>query len=714
MSIIQQIRDKAAWLVFGLIALSLIGFLLMDAFVGRSRMFGGSSTTVGVVDGEKLDYTQFQRQTAQKEDQYKAQGYPVNDMIQQNIREEVWRSFVEDAIMDKVYSKLGITVGDKELSDMLTGPNAIADIKRSFTDPKTGVYNMQLAVSTINQFRSVYLGNKKSDRNYEMARNLFEEYIPKWIRDREREKYLSLISKSAYLPKWMIEKTNADNSQIAAISYVNTPYTSIADSSIKITNAEIDEYVSKHKEQYKQEDSRGIEYVSFSAAPTSGDSTNIRQQVLNFKNEFLTTKDVQGFLARNASDVPFIDTYTPKSKLQITNKDSILALPKGGVFGPYIDGGSFVLAKMVDQKTMPDSVRARHILIATIDPKTQQPVLEDSVAKKKIDSIKALIDKGERFDSLAAKLSDDEGSKVKGGDLGYFTANQMVKEFNDFSFDGKKGDKGIVKTQFGYHYIEILDQKSLEPAYKIEYLSKKIETSPETDQNASGLANQFAGESRNTKSFDANIQKRNLQKLVVPEILPTDNTIQGLGTSRSLVKWIFDADLGDVSEPYSVGDKYVVVSVIQIDKKGIMSAAKARPLIEPILRNKKKADQIIKKLGTPNSLEAAATATGQTVQKADSVSFSNVFIPAIGQEAKVVGASFDKQLQGKPASPPIAGNGGVFVIKPASVSAKPNYSSDIEQARAAQLRVQESMVRTQAIEQLRKEADIKDNRAKFF
>src|SRR5215467_4137538 len=106
MSIIQQIRDKAAWLVFGLIALSLVGFLLMDAFVGRSRLFGGSSNTVGVVNGEKLDYIDFQKRIAVREEQFKAQGYPINEMMQQNIREEVWKEFSDEAVISPIYKQL--------------------------------------------------------------------------------------------------------------------------------------------------------------------------------------------------------------------------------------------------------------------------------------------------------------------------------------------------------------------------------------------------------------------------------------------------------------------------------------------------------------------------------------------------------------------------------------------------------------------------------
>ena len=715
MSVIQQIRDKAAWLVFGLIALSLVGFLLMDAFVGRSRFFGGSSTTIGQVNGEQLEYAKFQKQAADREDQYKAKGIPSNEMMQQTVKDEVWKQFIEESVMSGVYEQVGIEISDKELNDMLVGPNAIPEIRQSFTDPKTGIFDGQAAAATINQLRTIYKTNKKTDKNYEEAKKFFEDGIPQIIKLREREKYISLIANSGYVPKWMVEKTISDNSQIASIQFVNTPYSTIPDSAVKVTDDEIKEYVDKHRDQYKQEETRSIAYVAFNAGPTSVDSARVLDQVLKLRNEFASAPDPEAFMAHNGSEISYNDAYTPLSKMQIPHKDSIVALPKGGIFGPYLDVNNYVVAKKIDEKSMPDSVRARHILIATVDPKTGQPIMEDSLAKKKIDSIRMLIEKGARFDSLAVRFSDDPSSKEKGGDLGYFPAGMMIKEFNDFSLNGKKGEKKVVKTQFGYHYIEILDQKGFEPAYKIAYLAKKIEPSQETDQNASGLANQFAGESRNEKAFEANVLKNNLQKLLALDIQPTDNSIQGLGLNRQLVRWIYEAEPGDVSEPFNVGDKYVVAMLTEVNHAGTMSVAKARPLVEPILRNQKKADQIIKKIGNaPVSLEAVAIATGQQLQKADSIGFNSPYIPNLGQESKVVGAAFNKQWLGKPCSPAIAGNSGVFVIKLENVIAKPNFNGDIEQMRRSQQQMQQSLAQRQAVEVLKKTATIKDNRAKFL
>lgn len=717
MSIIQQIRDKAVWLVSGLIALSLVGFLLMDA--RSSRFFGGHSTVVGEINGQEIEYTAFEQQVNLQEDQYKQRGYPTNDAMVQNIRDNVWKQMIEDAVLSSDYAKLGLDVSDKEINDMLVGPNAIDDVKRAFTDPKTGVFDSQAAAAQINQLRNIYkAGPKKTanadNRQYEMAKSFFEQSLPQLVKMRLREKYTALLANSAYVPKWMIEKMNADNSQLASVSFVNTPYFTVSDSAVKVSDAEIQDYIDAHKDRFKQEESRSIAYVTFDASPSAKDSAALRKTLADMKADFAATNDIDGYMGRMGSESPYFNGFIGKDRIQVPSKDSILAEPKGGVYGPYLDAGNYVIAKVVDVKTLPDSVRARHILIATVNQQGQ-PIIEDSVARKKIDSIANVLQHGGNWDSVAAKLSDDPGSKEKGGDLGYFTADRMVKDFADFCFNGKKGETKVVKSQFGYHFIEILDQKNFEPAYKIAYISKKIETSPETDQAASGLASQFAGESRDAKAFDENVQKYHYQKLLGPDIAPAETNIPGLGANRQLVRWAYDASLGNVSEPFSVGDKYVVALLTEINAAGTMTPAKARNQVEPILRNKKKAEEIIKKEGSPASLDAAATAAGQPVQHADSVLFVRSMLSATsGPEGKVVGAAFDKSLVGKPISPAIAGNAGVYFIKVENVSAMANPNADVQQQRFMMEQQMRSMVNYGITQSLQKLATVKDYRAKFY
>jgi peptidyl-prolyl cis-trans isomerase D len=175
------------------------------------------------------------------------------------------------------------------------------------------------------------------------------------------------------------------------------------------------------------------------------------------------------------SDLPFYNSYVSKKTLQVPNKDSIISVGAGNTFGPYIDGKNVTIAKLIGSKQWPDSASVRHILVGTVNPQNGQQIRDDSTAKKLVDSIKNAITGGASFDALVEKYSDDAGSKSKGGKYEMFAQAQMVKEFNDYSFDNAVGSKGVVKSEFGYHYIEVLKQTPKGPAYKIAYLSKSFD-----------------------------------------------------------------------------------------------------------------------------------------------------------------------------------------------------------------------------------------------
>jgi peptidyl-prolyl cis-trans isomerase D len=703
MSIIQNIRDKAAWLVFIIIALSLLGFLLMDSVSGaRGRgIFGGNQSSLGTVNGQEIDYVEFQKRLQLQENQFQQQGYPINEMMRQNIQEQVWNQFIEENVLEAEYKKLGLAVSGQELNDILFGDNPPADFRQQFTN-ENGQYDANKAKQAVDAL--------KKQKNDPMAKNFTEQYLPALASFRLREKYTALLANTYYIPKWMAEKTAAENSQIAAIKFVGVPYTTISDSlpEIKVTDEDITSYISKRKEEFKQEPSRSISYVSFSAAPTAEDTAVVRTNLENLRAEFSNTTDVAQFLTRNNSDVPLFDGYVLKSKLQVPNADTIRELSDGAIYGPYLDGGNFVVAKMLGKRSLPDSVKCRHILLST-------QATPDSVAKARIDSIVGAIRGGASFASMAAQFSEDPGSKENGGeyDFGSQQMGNLAKEFADFIFYGTTGEKKVVKTDFGYHYIEILNQKGFEQAYKVAYLSRPIIASQQTENTASGAANQFAGESRDAKSFDANATKQNLTKLIAQEIKPNDIMIPGLGSSRQLVRWVNEASIGDVSEPFTIDDKYIVAVLTEVNKEGLMSAIKARTLVEFQVRNQKKAEVIKKKIGTASTLDAVAAATQQSVLSADSVRFSSPFIPNVGQEPKVIGAAFNKAYQSA-VSAPITGNGGVFVLKTEAISAVADGGINAEEQRKTMMQQMRQSAGFRAVDALRKAADVKDERSKVL
>jgi peptidyl-prolyl cis-trans isomerase D len=718
MSVIQSIRDKyAKWAVVA-IALALLGFILTDYLSAKNKLFGSNSTTLGSVNGKKINYNEFAVKLQELEDQAEAQGQSLSENDRHTKNEQLWNQEVDQVLMEKEFSTLGFDVGKKELNDWLFGFNPPQSLAQQFT--QNGQYNAAAAQEMINQMRRSANQAEKNQLNIYLS-NL--EY------SRKLEKYNSLLSSSVYLPTWLIEKQNAENSAIAKASYVVYPYASINDTTIKISDKEIQEQIGKNKDLYKQAESRSIAYVVFDAAPTSADTMDAYKRVADLKQEFIKSTDPAVFLARYGSTQQFFDGFNSKTTIQVPNKDSIFALSDNAVFGPYLDAGSWVMAKKLQEKMMPDSVKARHILIQTFNPQTNQTLLADSVAKNRIDSIETAVKKGARFDSLAVKYSDDKGSGALGGLLSnpqnpqtnYYTQGQMVTEFNDFSFQGKTGEKKVVKTIFGYHFIEILDQKNFNPNYKIAYFGKNIVASDETDRSAQEAASKFAAESRDLKSFDATIEKnKSYKKLLAGNIKPNDILIEQLsvyGTSRQLVKDIYNAKKGEVLTQARVGDKYVVAAVTEIFEEGTMPVAVARPQIEASLRNKKKAELIKQKIGkisTPEALAASLNDSTIKVMTADSIKMSGS--AALGYEPRVLGAIFNAANKGKVISEPLEGQQGVYVVRVDDQSTTPNAAVNIEAQRQqmAQNIKQFQMFYGSAITILRKQAKIKDYRRNFY
>ncbi len=721
MSVIQKIQEKYAKLMAVVIAIALLTFVVMLAFENGGSLFNaGQSNTVGTINGKKISAIEFSKLIDQQEAGMEKQGYPPGAALRQQAIETAWNQEIGRIVITSELDKLGMQIGKKEIGDILYGANPPQDLKQQFTDEKTGAYNALLAKQQIDQMM-------KSKQTPPQQKEQFNQYITQLEFIRLNDKYNSLLTNSINFPKWLIEKQNADNSQLAKISLVREFYTSVPDSVVKISDKEIEDYISKHKDLFEQEESRSISYVAFSALPTAADSLATKERLLALKQEFDSTKDLKNFLESQGVQ-NYYDGYITGSRIQIDAKDSIFKIPVGSVYGPYLDGNSFSLAKLVGVKSQPDTVKVRHILVATTkqDPQTGQPYqLRDSVTAKKLrDSIQTALNNGSPFDSLV-KISDDdpEGEnpprgKFKGGIYDKVTAGQMVPPFNDFIFGNPVGSKGWVKTEFGYHYVEILSQKGNSPAYKIAYIAQPIEASQETDANAGNAANLFAGDSRDQKSFDANSEKllkeKGINKMTIPNITPNAAQLQGLGISRPFVRSIYETKLGQVVQPERVGDNYVVAIVTEINKKGTQSAAKARISVEPLLMNHKKAEILQKKIGPITTLEAAATALGgKPIEVADSIRLNGTQASIVSSEPKVIGAAFNPANKGKVVPQALEGTSGVYVVRVDNVMATAVADANVAEQRKT--KYQEIKMRGAYPQQiLIRAADIKDNRSKLY
>lgn len=710
MSIIQTIREKGAVIVIAAIAISLIGFILMDSMGSKGAFGPGNTNVLGSVNGEDIEMQDFNKKVDEMEQQYPNGGSGQRNQIMQS----VWDQMVAEKIVDKQFKDLGITFTPNEMSSIMFSNDAPPQLKQAFTNSETGQYDIEQAKQ--------WWAQTKKNKNEDQRNAIISQVIDPMRINSLYTKYTSMIAGSIYEPKWMSKLEQETKTQFANISYVAIPYNVISDSTVKVSDSDIKNYLEKNKKQFEQESGRMLSYVSFSASANSQDSARIKNALTELKPEFVADSNAKFFLGKNSSAIPLFDGYTPKDKMQMPFKDSIISIGNGQVFGPYEDANNYVIAKKLDTKLLPDSIKCRHILLGTVDIQTQQPIMPDSTSKRLADSVATAIAGGADFNMLEQKYSTDQAAKKENGvmtfDLVTIQGEGFAKEFGKFLLNEKGETKKVVKTEFGYHYIEILDKKNIQPAYKIAYMAREIAPSDETINAANAASIKLTGASADQKTFNEYLQKNGLNRIEVPGVVKeNDFQLGGIQDARQIVKWAFTAKEGEVSEPFSIKDDFIVAIVDRKVKKGVPDVSIARPMVETTIRNKKKAEIISNKIKASTTLEAVAQAYNQQVLNtgADStLTFDAQIINGIGNEPKVAGAAFHKEFQTK-ISKPIAGNTGVFVIKVNGVSAKaPIDPQMLELQKTAQISSKIQAALGQSFNALKKIADIEDDRSKFF
>lgn len=706
MQIIQTIRDKGAAIVIVVISLSLIGFILMDSSQSGG-MFNPISTSIGEVNGTDIDLNDYNRKVrfAEMTEQQRSGQAPTGARTYQ-IREEVYNQIIAEKIFTDESNKLGIDLTAKELSYILTSDDPMNPLlqEQALRDPATGKLNIEEALKVIQNIK------KSKD---EQRENINIQLINPLKLSTRVNKYTAMLNAGAYLPNWM-KKRDADfANQFAQIEYVNIPFYEIPDSTIKVTDADINAYVQKNKELFKQEKGKTISYITFSQLPNQQDSLRTSEELAKMVDEFAADTNATAFVAKSMSVIEFEDAYKPAKNFRTGYIDQILATPAGTVYGPYAENNNYVLAKMLGTKMLPDSVRSKHILIPTHNMQTGEMIREESVAKNLADSLLNAINNGSDFTTLAAQFSTD-GSASQGGDLGTYGFGAMVPEFNDFTFNNPVGSRGVVRTQFGYHVIEVTNQKNFSPAYKIAFVAREI-MAGESTINAASLSATKASALNDAKSLAEYAEKNGLRLVENPTLVKeNDYTIGSIQDARGIVQWINDAKPGEVSEPFNIGNDFIVVTIDKAYKEGLQDAATARDGAEPMIIKEKKTEMIISKLGANPTLESAAAAYGKTIMTAgeDSLlTMSSQVVTGLGVEPKLIGASFNKAYQSAP-SAPFAGTSGVYVVKVKSISTKPSAGNEemLNQNRLNSLRG----ANNSWYESLRKLAKIKDDRSKHF
>lgn len=704
MATLQKIRNRAGILVAVIIGFALVAFVLGDILNASSSLLRPNQLRIAEINGESVQYPDFQKKVEETGEIYKMNTgvAQLDENAWTQIREQVWQEYVRNAVMGEVYGELGLTVTAEELFDMVQGKNVHPIIQQLFTNPNTG----QLDRSAVLQFlKSLEGGATQQQRDYWL-------YIEDQIKqERIQTKYNTLVRQGLYVTKAEAQNSLNEKNKNVDVEFILLPYESISDSTVAVSEKELETYYNENKENYKQDNSRSIDYVVFPVVATADDDAATLKWMEEAKAEFASVQDNQQYVNVN-SDVRFQNVYEKKENLNGAIADFAFAGTVGEVYGPYKQADSYRLVKIDDIKELPDSVEARHILI---NPETVGS-LDKALALA--DSLKTLVENGTSFTALATQYSSDPGSAAKGGDLGWFKRNQMVKPFEEAAFTSAVSSLTIVTTQFGIHLIQPTKKGTLTKQVRLAELVRNIEPSTQTYQTVYAQASKFAGENTTGTAFDKSVTEQNLSKRVA-RVGENDRTIVGLDQSRPLIRAAYDGELNDIlksnegSTIFEFGDKFVVAKLAAIQDEGYMPLAEVSPTVKLAVIRDKKAEMLSAKLkdaASAGDIYGAASKVNTSVQTATNVHFDQYSAPVIGAEPAVIGTVVSLE-QGK-LSAPVKGTRGVYLAKVTAINQLDNTNIDAERVRLEQAFAYRAGM--QAYEAQREAADILDRRAKFY
>ncbi|WP_162126493.1 peptidylprolyl isomerase [Flavobacterium phycosphaerae] len=699
MAVLSKIRKRSGLLLLA-IGFALLSFVVQDLF---TKGFKSLSTDVGSVNGKDISFDEFRVKVANTEKNAQ-NGQNMTSMQASN---QVWNQEVNIALLSAEFEKLGLRVGEKHIIEVLK------------SDPNIGQNKLFLNAAgkfDLNKFKDYF---KTNPEGLQM------------LKDREKDAelnakyqiYNSLVKGAMFTTEAEGKfKYEAEMNKVT-FDFVSVPYSTVKDSDVKVTDEEIIAYMKTKEKKFKSEESRELDYVLIQDKPSAADEAEIKKNVdallmpsVRYNKETSKNDTIPGFrsVTDNAefvnanSDIPFDSSYVAKQDLPAEHADALFALANGDVYGPYMYNNYYCISKALGRKAGAKA-KASHILISwegTQVPNKKEKRTKEQ-AKAKAEGLLAQATANPAMFAILAMTNSDDSSAQSGGDLGFFAPGQMVKPFNDFVFNNPIGKIGLVETEFGYHIINVTDKQD---AVRLATIAQKIEPSEATNDKIYTQATKFEMDAAG-KDFTALAKQMKLTVNPAVRVKAIDESFGSVSNQRQIVKWAFDdnTSIGDVKRFEVVNVGHVIAKLKSITEKGLMSVEEARPQVELVLKNKKKAEKIKAKMnGT--TLAAIAAANKVTVQNAMDLSIENPAIPSAGYEPKVIGTAFSSKVG--QVSKPIDGNSGVYVIATKAVTKAPALKKHDEYT--AKVQQQAVNYSGRVMPALKNDADIQDNRADFY
>ena len=668
MATLGKIRNHGVLLLV-VVGLAMFAFIIGDFLSSSNTYFSRDREYVGVIEGEKIHYTEWEAAKEQLNEVYKIETGRNDfdeDMVA-DMNNRVWQMFVADYTMQKQAEKIGMTVTADELSDLCIGNNIhqIISSRRAFFD-QTGQFNRNYLVQFLNSLEQSS-DNPEDQANLQQAKSYWA-YWEKAVRITYlQEKYVGLLSNCITANKLDAKFAFDARQATVDVDYVAQPYFAIADSLVKVTDSDVKALYRKHQNEYKQEPNRSISYIAFPILPSTEDTLAVAKKMEEVKNEFYTTDDVMTVVNLN-SDV----MYDGRDY----SIDNVPAEYKDFAFGATAKTGDVTDIKLEDNVySMARLVKAGYSL-------------PDSVELKAI--------------AMDTTRQDAE--------LGWYTADELDKAIVEKAFVAKKGDRFTVPMGMGEQTFEVLNISKPTPKVQLAVLSISITPSSKTYAALFNQAKQFIVENNNEEKFNNAAAEMGLTVHPAFNLNANTNKVDNLKSSRAIVRWAFQSKQGQISDVFECGDRFVVAALTEVNEDEYRPFKQVENELRFEALNNAKYAYVVKQLNGVDKLEDAAQKLGAEVQKAAGVNFAAYRFGANGNEPAAIGASLN--LAAGETSAPIKGIQGVYVLRPGEKTVAEGTFD--EAAEVAQLNSRYSYsLPYQALGLVEKEAKIEDNRFNF-
>lgn len=685
---LNTLRTKGGLFLTIFIGGALLMFIISLAF--ENGGMGGQDPKVAEINGEKITYTHYQDTFDAVQNNLSTmsgQDYSSSE-AQDAVHNVTWQQLLNQYAIEPGFEKMGINVSDEERIELISGQYVSPIIVSAFTNPQTGMFSPEEVVN--------YLNAAAADQQYgPLMMQRYEMLVHDAQVQRAMEKFVGLVSKGVFVNDLEVAAGVTAANKAFTGRWVGQNYMQVADSLVKVEKADVEKYYNENKKSYKQMPSRSISYVVFEVEPTENDRLAAANEVEKIAAEFAAT-DEPLIYAKSKSRETVDEAYYSKEALSAEMAAIAFGKDRNQVYGPVLENDVYHISRVTDVRSMPDSVGVSYIVLA------------QNAAKA--DSLMAAAKGGADFAAMAMEFSEDRATAELGGELGTLPYSAYPEEFRAEIDNASKGS--IFKVDMGQVvYIVRLDRKDA-PVMKAQVatISYPIMASPSTEKDIHSIANQFS------VAAQGSVEKFNAaaaENAVVPRvarIMNSDRQIAGMSDdSRSIVRWAFDAEVGEVSEIYTVDRDYVVAIVTEKRDEKYATLQQVYNEVYPMVVNQKKFELLKSKLAG-KSLEEAAAELGVEVGTFENVTANGFYIDGIGVAPRTIGA-ISQAAEGQ-LSQPINDITGAYIFVVDQVVEAENQTAEKEQVR------QQAMAEAQAAQRMNQAlyegSEIEDLRVKFF